>query len=420
MFYECPKCKKVFEGEYASCPECGAELDYTLIEKGAFEGDAKKAVPKGMSSFRYLELYKKTPLPVNKEQVKETPKFDSWLSVVPYHSSDTRESNSGLNTLFNVFWIIFVGLASVIENALTGVALCLTIIGIPAGIVCFKFIPLVFRPAGRTVVLNFKSHPVLNTLCFIFGGFANYVVYSIIGALLCVTVIGIPFGKQLFKIAKFFLAPFGSQVVLMNSYTEKRNTRHDFARFWDDLSLEDKEVKLSNGETMLASDAMCRILTDDEKDACMSVMPKTIVEIIAESLRTAVLFCAILVGVYFLTFLFTGSFDTTTLQLIIIVGSVFFVGCLLAPIIGMLIAKKNYKKIGLGLETYKKKLAPIATYYPKQAYWSKLKGQQKKEFLKNHTTKLNAFSPRVINYKERVDLYNKILNSKESRHMYLK
>lgn len=417
MFYECPKCKKVFEGEYEKCPECGAELDYTLIEEGVFSGDAKKAVPKGMSSFKFLELYKKTPLPVNKEQSQETPSHNEKLYVVPNRRADNSAYNSGLNTLFNVFWIIFVGLESVIENAILGVILCCTIIGIPAGIVCFKFIPLVFRPAGRTVVLNFKSHPVLNTLCFIFGGFANYLVYSVAGFLLCLTVIGIPLGRQLFKVAKFFLAPFGSQVVLINSYSPKRDTRHDFVRFWDDISLEDREVELSNGQIVSATDAMCMVLNDDEKDACMIVNPKTNVEFIAEALRGSTLASIFIILVYIIVKLVTLNTNWVGLGYLIAVCLVVMGLSVVACFVGFAIAKKMNPKVSIALDTYKKKLAPIATYYPKQAYWTTLRGKAKREFKEKHTTKLNAFAPRMINYKERVEIYNKILNSKDSRKM---
>jgi len=57
-----------------------------------------------------------------------------------------------LGIIFNVFWILSVGISSVIVNATTGIACCITLIGIPFGLQHFKFIPLAFAPAGKVLV----------------------------------------------------------------------------------------------------------------------------------------------------------------------------------------------------------------------------------------------------------------------------
>ena len=112
----------------------------------------------------------------------------------------------------NIIWIITGGLASAVSYLALGVLWCVTVIGIPFGIQSIKMAGLVLAPFGKTVDLNFGSHPIANILWFIFGGFALWASYLVVGLLLCVTVIGIPFGLQLFKFAKLNAFPFGAKV----------------------------------------------------------------------------------------------------------------------------------------------------------------------------------------------------------------
>lgn len=133
-----------------------------------------------------------------------------------------------LQFIFNFFWVIFVGISSVITSAVTGAACCLTIVGIPFGLQHFKFIPLVFAPAGKTVVTHYGSHPIMNTLWLLFGGLLTSIVYVLISGVFCITIVGIPIGLQLYKIAKFNLAPFGVEIVDDDKYTAGRNTLHDY------------------------------------------------------------------------------------------------------------------------------------------------------------------------------------------------
>ena len=182
--------------------------------------------------------------------------------------------NSGINIVFNIFWFIFVGLEGIIVNFFTGISYCLTTIGIPAGITCFKFIPLIFRPAGREVILNYGSHPVLNTLSLLFGGLISYLLSLIYGCILCITIIGIPLGRQMFKIGKFFLAPFGSNVILKDQYTDNRDLDYDLEIFIDQLCLEDRNVNLNDGRVVPASEAMKLVLTKADRDDIISKLEK--------------------------------------------------------------------------------------------------------------------------------------------------
>ena len=132
-----------------------------------------------------------------------------------------------LKSAFNFFWILIVGISSVIYNAVVGVSFMLTIIGIPFGLQYFKFLPLVFAPAGKVVVTKFGKHPIMNTLWLLFGGFETFLVYLMLSGVLSITIIGIPLAKQLFKIAQFNLAPFGAEIVNEEEYSKYGDTKHD-------------------------------------------------------------------------------------------------------------------------------------------------------------------------------------------------
>ena len=112
----------------------------------------------------------------------------------------------------NIIWLLTGGLASALSFLVLGLVWCVTIIGIPFGIQCMKMAGLVLTPFGKTVNLNFGSHPIANIIWFILGGFAMWLAYIFAGIVLCITVIGIPFGLQVFKFAKLAAFPFGATV----------------------------------------------------------------------------------------------------------------------------------------------------------------------------------------------------------------
>lgn len=154
---------------------------------------------------------------------------------------------TGLNFLFNLFWVILVGLLSAICSFFVGLACCLTIIGIPFGLQHFKFIKLVFAPAGKRVFTHFGKHPVMNLLWLIFGGLPLAVLYFLLGTVLCLTVVGAPIGVQLCKIATFNLAPFGAEIVAAGEYTRDKRTLYDY-------DLLTKRI-IANPDTVLAVNA---------------------------------------------------------------------------------------------------------------------------------------------------------------------
>ena len=113
----------------------------------------------------------------------------------------------------NILWFVFGGFLSGLSWMLAGCLWCITIIGIPIGTQCFKFAGLAFFPFGKEVVYGGGTISLLaNILWLIISGIPMAVGNFITGCLWCITIIGIPFGKQFFKIAKLSLMPFGASV----------------------------------------------------------------------------------------------------------------------------------------------------------------------------------------------------------------
>ncbi len=112
----------------------------------------------------------------------------------------------------NILWFIFTGLATGIAWFFTGILWCITIIGIPFGKQAFKLASLAIWPFGRKVNGNFGKHPIANVIWIIFGGIFLAISYLVLGIFWCITIIGIPFGKQCFKLAGLAIAPFGATI----------------------------------------------------------------------------------------------------------------------------------------------------------------------------------------------------------------
>ena len=155
------------------------------------------------------------------------------------------------NIIFNIFWIIFTGIPSVIYNGTMGVLYCMTIIGIPFGLQYFKFIPLVFAPAGKTVVTHFDSNPVMNILWLVFGGLGAGVYHYFLSILYSITGIGHPIGKQLRKIAAFNFFPFGIEIIKDDRYSMNRNTEYDYNLLAGRILADVANKKMPSGTTVL-------------------------------------------------------------------------------------------------------------------------------------------------------------------------
>ena len=118
-----------------------------------------------------------------------------------------------MSFLGNILWFIFGGFLSGLSWIIAGILCCITIIGIPLGLQCFKFASLAFAPFGKEIEYGGGAHSFLaNVIWLIFCGLPMAIENFVIGCIWCITIIGIPFGLQFFKIAKLSLAPFGAEI----------------------------------------------------------------------------------------------------------------------------------------------------------------------------------------------------------------
>ena len=116
-----------------------------------------------------------------------------------------------MGCLGNVLWFIFGGFLSGLSWLLAGILWCVTIVGIPVGMQCFKFASLSFFPFGKEIRYGGGAGSLLlNILWLVLSGLPLALESAVLGCLLCV---GIPFGLQHFKIAKLALMPFGAEII---------------------------------------------------------------------------------------------------------------------------------------------------------------------------------------------------------------
>jgi uncharacterized membrane protein YccF (DUF307 family) len=121
-----------------------------------------------------------------------------------------------MKTLGNIIWLLFGGFAIALEYFASSIVLMLTIIGIPFGLQTLKLGVLALWPFGSEVVKIEESTGCLsqfmNIVWFFVGGFWIMLTHIAFGLLFFVTIIGIPWGIQHFKLAGIALTPFGRTI----------------------------------------------------------------------------------------------------------------------------------------------------------------------------------------------------------------
>ncbi len=122
-----------------------------------------------------------------------------------------------MNFIGNLIWLIFGGLAAALGYIAGGFVLCITVVGIPWGMQCFKIASLVLWPFGKKVVSGGSGTGCLSLFCNIIwllcGGLYTAFIHLVFAALLFITIIGIPFAKQHIKLMELSFMPFGKRVV---------------------------------------------------------------------------------------------------------------------------------------------------------------------------------------------------------------
>lgn len=121
-----------------------------------------------------------------------------------------------MNILLNIIWVVFGGLMIAIEYAISSIAMMITLIGIPFGIQTIKLARVGLWPFGTDI--SNTGWPsgclagIMNVIWWFVGGFAIALTHLGWGLLFCITIVGIPFGIQHFKLMKLALFPFGKEI----------------------------------------------------------------------------------------------------------------------------------------------------------------------------------------------------------------
>ncbi len=120
-----------------------------------------------------------------------------------------------MSVIGNIVWFLLGGLITSLMYLLGGLVMCLTIIGIPFGLKIMRLGLLALFPFGKEVTLspaNGCLTTVFNVLWVLYGWWEIALTHALFGVLLCITIVGIPFGKQHFKLARYSLFPFGCEI----------------------------------------------------------------------------------------------------------------------------------------------------------------------------------------------------------------
>lgn len=121
-----------------------------------------------------------------------------------------------MSLIGNIIWVVFGGIFIFLEYIFGGIVLCLTIVGIPFGIQCFKFAFVALAPFGVKITDTSSNvgclSTVMNLIWLIFGGIWIVLTHLMLGIIFCITIVGIPFGLQHFKLMNLAFSPFGKSI----------------------------------------------------------------------------------------------------------------------------------------------------------------------------------------------------------------
>jgi uncharacterized membrane protein YccF (DUF307 family) len=122
-----------------------------------------------------------------------------------------------MNILGNIVWLVFGGIIIAIEYFIGSLFLFITIVGIPFGLQTLKMASMALWPFGRDTRVDVRAsgclYIIMNVIWLLTGGIWIALSHAFFGALLCITIIGIPFGVQHFKLTAIALSPFGRDII---------------------------------------------------------------------------------------------------------------------------------------------------------------------------------------------------------------
>jgi uncharacterized membrane protein YccF (DUF307 family) len=122
-----------------------------------------------------------------------------------------------MNLLGNLIWLVFGGIIIAIEYFIGSIILMITIVGIPFGLQTLKLASLAIWPFGRDTRVDVRAsgclYVLMNIVWLLTGGLWIAITHALFGLILCITIIGLPFGLQHFKLTAIALSPFGRDIV---------------------------------------------------------------------------------------------------------------------------------------------------------------------------------------------------------------
>lgn len=121
-----------------------------------------------------------------------------------------------MNIFLNIIWVVFGGFMIALEYVASSIAMMVTIVGIPFGLQTLKLAAVALWPFGTKIVDNPWPSGclagIMNVIWWIVGGLPIALTHLALGLVFCITIIGIPFGMQHFKLMRLALFPFGTSI----------------------------------------------------------------------------------------------------------------------------------------------------------------------------------------------------------------
>jgi uncharacterized membrane protein YccF (DUF307 family) len=121
-----------------------------------------------------------------------------------------------MRLILNVIWLVLCGLWMALGYIVAGIICCILIVTIPFGLASFRIAAYALWPFGRTVVDRHDAgaaSTIGNVIWFVFAGLWLAIGHVLTGVALCVTIIGIPLGVANFKMIPVSLMPLGKEIV---------------------------------------------------------------------------------------------------------------------------------------------------------------------------------------------------------------
>ena len=122
-----------------------------------------------------------------------------------------------MSIFMNILWLLLGGIFTAVEYIASSLAMMVTIIGIPFGLQTLKLSLLALCPFGKRIETTPEAGGclsiIMNIIWILIGGIWIILTHLLFGIVLCITIIGIPFGRQHFKLAGLALSPFGKHIV---------------------------------------------------------------------------------------------------------------------------------------------------------------------------------------------------------------